>query len=134
MATVNFDGTGAKTITATAYTLVIYEQEFKRDMIKDVFGRIDLRRAAMNYDRNGNVIVQDFTMDDWNAELRALWALLKTESELARMRGESVTPIPSFTNWVMSIGRVDMQAVSAAVVEECQRGFFRTDAAPTKEQ
>ena len=129
MAYIDYDGCGEREIVATAYTLLIYEQEFKRDMIKDVFGRIDLRKAALNYDKDGNPVVMDYTMDDWNAELRALWALLRTAQELATRKGEKRDAVPSFQKWVMDTGAIDMQLVSNAVVEECQRGFFRAGAA-----
>ena len=58
MAYLDFDGSGEQEILATAYTVVLYEQEFKRDIIKDVFGRIDLRKAGANVDENGNVVMK----------------------------------------------------------------------------
>ena len=132
MAYIDYDGTGEKEILATAYTTVLYEQEFKRDIIKDVFGRIDLQRASANFDADGNTIAIDYTLDDWNAELRALWALLKTAYEVARKNGEDRPPVGSFASWVMEVGAGDFEAISEAVFEECQRGFFRSGAAASK--
>lgn len=129
MAYLDFDGSGEKEILATAYTTVLYEQEFKRDIIKDVFGRIDLKSAALNFDEDGNPTALDYTLDDWNAELRALWALLKTASEVAIRNGEKRERVPGFAEWVLGVGAVDFTAISGAVVEECQRGFFRAGAA-----
>ena len=126
MAYLDFDGSGEQEILATAYTVVLYEQEFKRDIIKDVFGRIDLRKAGANVDENGNVVVLDYTMDDWNAELRALWALLKTAYELSKKNNEKRKRIPGFAEWVLGIGAVNFSEISHAVVAECDRGFFRS--------
>lgn len=128
MAYIDFDGSGEQEILATAYTTVLYEQEFKSDIIKDIFGRIDLRHAASNFDESGNVVVIDYTIDDWNAELRALWALLKTAYEVSKRNGEKRKRVPGFTEWVMGIGPIDFHAISRDVVAECERGFFRAGA------
>lgn len=125
MAYIDFDGSGEHEILATAYTTVIYEQEFHRDIIKDVFGRVDLRQAAANYDEDGVALAIDFTLDDWNAELRALWALLRTAYLVAQRNGEDRPRVPGFSEWVMSVGPVDFHRISNDVVAECQRGFFR---------
>ena len=111
---------------ATTYTLVIYEQEFKSDLIRDVFGRIDLRRAALNYDDDGNPIAMDYTIDNWTHELRAFWAMLRTSYEIARAEGRKATPVPPFTQWCLSIRDIDMGQISQAVWEECRRGLFRS--------
>lgn len=118
---------------ATTYTLVVYEQEFKSDLIKDVFGRIDVRNAAMNFDDDGNMIAMDYTIDNWNAELRAFWAMLKTSSEIARAEGRMVKPVPPFVQWCLKTRSIDMGQVSKAVFDECQRGLFRSGAAASEE-
>ena len=118
---------------ATTYTLVVYEQEFKSDLIKDVYGRIDVQRAAQNFDDDGNMIAMDYTIDNWNAELRAFWAMLKTSSEIARAEGRMVKPVPPFVQWCLKTRSIDMGQVSKAVFDECQRGLFRSGAAASEE-
>ena len=113
---------------ATTYTLVAYEQEFNGDLIKDVFGRIDVRNAARNFDENGNLVAMDYTIDNWNAELRAFWAMLKTSYEIARAEGRKAEVVPPFVQWCIRTRSIDMGQVSQAVFDECQRGLFRSGA------
>ena len=121
------EGYGDIEIEATAHTLVLYEQEFKSDLIKDVFGK---REQAKGND--GSVVVLfDYTVDNWNDELKALWAMAKTANDLADERGE-VAPkdrINSYTKWVKGLGKVNMRDVANAVVSCCMDGFFHTGAA-----
>ena len=131
---------------ATFYTLMVYEQEFKSDLIKDVFGRIDVRSAASNFDEDGNVVAMDYTIDNWNAELRAFWAMLKTSADIARREGRMSESVPSFKSWNLDVSvrtsaarrgnpeaGVDMGQISQAVFDECQRGLFRAGAAASEE-
>lgn len=118
---------------ATTYTLVIYEQEFKKDLIKDVFGRIDIRNAAKNFDDDGNMVAMDYTIDNWMGELRAFWAMLKTSSEIARSEGRQFESVPPFVQWCIRTRSIDMGQISQAVFDECQRGLFRSGAADSEE-
>lgn len=118
---------------ATTYTLVIYEQEFKKDLIKDVFGRIDIRNAAKNFDDDGNMVAMDYTIDNWMGELRAFWAMLKTSSEIARSEGRQFEMVPPFVQWCIRTRSIDMGQISQAVFDECQRGLFRSGAADSEE-
>jgi len=118
---------------ATTYTLVCYEQEFKSDLIKDVFGRIDVRTAVQNFDEAGNIIAMDYTIDNWNAELRAFWAMLRTSAEIARSEGRPAEVVPPFVQWCLKTRSIDMGQVSQAVFDECQRGLFRSGAADSEE-
>lgn len=138
---IDYDGTGGREATATAYTLMLYEQEFKSsdvkgitgDLIADVYGTIDLKRARSQYDAMGNLVVLDYTSDNWNAYLRALWAMLRTASESARSRGIDAQLTPRFNEWVRGVGQVNMSEVMDAVIEECNRGFFRAREASQEE-
>ena len=124
---------------ATTYTLVVYEHEFRdadgkpADLIKDVFGRIDTRMAARNFDDNGDVVAMDYTLDNWNAELKAFWAMLKTSSEIARLEGRPHDAVPSFVEWCLRTRSIDLGQVSQAVFDECHRGLFRDGAADSDE-
>lgn len=113
---------------ATAYTLVIYEQEFGgRDLISDVFGRHDGK------DSDESVVV-DFTADNWLHELRAAWAMVRTAYDLAYDRGDAAPndrPKP-FREWVKGVGKLDMHALSLALVTECMDGFFHSGAAASE--
>ena len=131
---IDYDGTGEREAIATAYTLMIYEQEFKAsdvkgvtgDLISDVYGTIDLKKAKSQYDALGNLVVLDYTNDNWNAYLRALWAMLRTASESARSRGIDAQLTPRFNEWVRGVGQVNMTDIMNSVIEECNRGFFRS--------
>ena len=115
---------------ATTYTLMVYEQEFKSDLIKDVFGRIDLSRASNNIDADGNIIAMDYTIDNWNSYPRAFWAMLKTSEAISRSEGKSAKPVPSFIQWCLNDGRgINMSELSQTVIDECNRGLFLSGAA-----
>ena len=121
------EGYGDIDIEATAHTLVLYEQEFKSDLIKDVFGK---REQVKDAD-GSTVVLFDYTVDNWNDELKALWAMAKTANDIANDAGE-VAPkdrITSYTKWVKGLGKVNMRDVANAVVSCCMDGFFHTGAA-----
>ena len=135
MPTIDYENSGVEhEYEATTYTLVVYEQEFKADLIKDVFGRIDIRKAASNYDESGNIIAMDYTIDNWNAELRAFWAMLRTSQEIARSEGRKAEVVPPFVQWCLKTRSIDMGQVSKAVFDECQRGLFRSGASADEEE
>ena len=114
---------------ATTYTLMVYEQEFKSDMIKDVFGRIDLSGAADVLDSDGNLKYVDYTIDNWNAYPRALWAMLKTSEAIARYEGRTPERVEPFDKWCVFARNVDLSELSRIVIDECNRGLFHSGAA-----
>ena len=121
----DYDGSGQeREVIASAYTLMVYEQEFKSGMIEDVYGKIKITNE--DYDEDGNTTVADFTIDNWFAYVKALWAMLKTGADLARAEGRQYTKVPSFREWSLKATELDMRTVSTIVIQECQRGFFRT--------
>lgn len=119
---------GEVELTATAYTLVVYEQEFGgRDLIADVFGRHEAK------DDGGSVVI-DFTSDNWLYELRAAWAMALTAYEIKADRGDAAPndrPKP-FKQWVKGVGKLNMRALSSALVGECLDGFFQSGAAASE--
>lgn len=130
----DMDGTGEVEFLCNAYTTVIYEQEFKRSLIADVFGKIDLRTAATNFDENGNQVVLDYTLDNWESDLRAAWAMRKTACIKAAREHRETKNIGSFHDWVLSLSdEVNFTELSNVVVGECQRGLFRTRTAATEQ-
>ena len=113
---------------ATAYTLVVYEQEFGgRDLIADVFGRHE-------GEDDGVRVVVDFTSDNWLSELRAVWSMVRTAYDLAYDRGDAAPndkPKP-FKEWVKGVGKLNMRELSASIVTECLDGFFHSGAAASE--
>ena len=133
MPTIDYEHNGVeREYEATTYTLVLYEQEFKSDLIKDVFGRIDIRNAAKNFDEDGNMIAIDYTMDNWMANIKAFWAMLKTSEAIARRENRVSTQVPSFVEWCLSTRGIDMSEISQTVFDECQRGLFHAGAAASE--
>lgn len=125
---VAIDGYGEVEAVATALTLFIYEREFKdengkpRDLIAEVFGR-----HKLEYDE-GYI---DFTVENWNAEVRALWAMVKTANVLADRQGKvaPVDRVPGFDKWIEGVMSLNMREVAQTVVQLASDGFFRTGAA-----
>jgi len=142
LATIDY-GMGEQNFRCTARTLLIYEQEFHSDpyervtgdLIADVFGKhvVTEDSLGLSFDAEGNIdaIVIDYTSDNWGAELRALWAMLKTQGEIDAKHGENKEPVPSFKEWSRQIleCEIDIKQLSNAIVEELDRGLFRAGAA-----
>lgn len=68
-------GNGKVNIEVSFYTLLVYEQEFGSDMIKDLFGRV-----VINEDDSGEIVL-DYTQNNWTSAAKALWACAKTANE-----------------------------------------------------
>lgn len=99
-------GKGEMEAEVSAYTLVIYEQEFGgRDLIGDFFGKSDKKLS--------------YATVPWTVAVKVLWAALKTHDD-------RVAP---FRSWVKEVGDVDLLEICLALREECNRRFFRTGAA-----
>lgn len=139
-------GSGEQEFRCTARTLVIYEQAFYNDkyprvtgdMIADVFGKrvVGEDSLGLKFDDDGNIeaIVVDYTTDNWQAELRALWAMLRTQAEIDKKNGVKRDPVPIFATWSESVAdwEPDMREVSNMVYEEMNRGLFRAGAAASE--
>ena len=117
---------------ATTYTLMFYEQEFKGDLIKDVYGHISMDGAAEDFDEDGNRIGFNYTVDNWTAYPRAFWAMLKTSEAIARAEGRRIIPEPPYKEWALKRG-IDLSELSQVVFDECQRGLFRAGAADSED-
>ena len=142
MATIDL-GNGELEFRCTTRTLTVYEQEFcsdpnpriTGDLIADVMGKQKITAESLGFtvDDAGNVdsIVIDYTGDNWNAEWRAFWAMLKTQSEIDRKHGRKALDVPSWSRWQADMAECepDMREVSLAVAQELQRGLFRAGAA-----
>ena len=116
MGKIVFDQSGEHEAYCTAWTLVIYEQQFHKDMIQDVFGRIDMSKTRYELDSSGDVL--------------ALWAMLRTASEIGFMNGDVAENhrIPDYEQWVKTAGAIDSDEIATFVISEMQSGFFRSAA------
>ncbi len=152
----DIDGRGERDIVCSVYTLTVYEQEFKRSMVADVYGVIDLKKggteivtaefvashlqAAMSDGKSlpkatlalinkafpTSVLTRiDYTADNWEAYIRAYWAMLKTGDALSS--GAQTTP--TFNTWVASLGNIDLREVSNTVFSCMEDGVFHSRAA-----
>lgn len=142
MATVDI-GTGPLEFRCTAWTCVVYEQEFLSDkyegvtgdIIRDAVGKLVVGKDDLGYrlDENGDVevVIFNYTHEDWNVLRRALWAMLKTQDDILTDKGVQHQKVPSYKEWCRTLLEVepDMREVSMAVGNELQRGLFRAGAA-----
>lgn len=139
-------GNGPVEFRCTARTLVIYEQAFYNDkyprvtgdMIADVFGKRTVTEDSLGlkFDDDGNIeaIVVDYTTQNWQAELRALWAMLRTQEAIDKKNGVERSPVLAFIPWSESISEwePDMREMSSVIYEEMNRGLFRAGAAASE--
>ena len=128
----DYDGSGReRELCISAHTLMVYEQQFKRDMLKDVFGRITISEDVV--DDDGKVLIADYTQDNWTNYLKALWAMLRSGADLARSEGRAYEEVPPFDEWSMHATNLDMADISRVVVEGVQRDLFRSGTAAAEE-
>lgn len=125
-----YDGTEHE-YEATTYTLMVYEQEFKSDMIKDVFGHVSIDDRAIEVDDEANVTSVDYTVNNWSSYPKALWAMLKTSEAIARADGYRHESVPSYGEWSCKL-KTNLYDVVSAVISECNRGLFYTGAAASE--
>ncbi len=148
---INYDGTKEYPFMCTLGTASIYEQEFGTDLIADVYGKIDtatttaevisaefvverlvaanggkeLPKTTMKLIDEGFPAVAstviDYTVDNWSAYIRALWAMLKTADIV-----NGTNNIPSFKVWQFQVTAIDMHELSHIVIDSCQKGLFRS--------
>lgn len=117
-------------IMASLYTLVVYEQEFGSDLIKDVFGKHQVQNG------DETVLTIDYTQENWFEELKALWAMVKTAADLKDSKGELAPNdrVPGFNTWAKSniASQVNMREIADVVFTEAVSGFFRAGAADSE--
>lgn len=131
---IDYDGTGTQKTLCTAWTLVVYEQEFHADMIKDVFGVIDAKKTRIVYDDDGTLAKIDYTNTNWHQNMKALWAMLKTYSDVAFAAGDLAPNerVKPYFEWVCSVGKVNLDEIAAFVIDEMNAGLFRDAAADSR--
>lgn len=151
----DIDGSGEREYIASAYTMMLYEQEFHVSLLSDVYGKIDLGNTT---DEGGTQIVTadfvkqrlssalpegkelpgttvklidkafpsiattvlDFTKDNWQGYMRCMWAMAVTADKIEKKKDT-----PKYEEWLMSLGAVNLNAISNFVWRETRRGLFR---------
>lgn len=142
MATINY-GDGDKEFRCTAWTQVIYEHEFCNDknsnvtgdIIGDVMWKYRVSSKDIEITPEGELITTiDYTRENRPAQMRALWAMLKTAEEIAVEDGKECEPVPSYEEWTKSLLKceADWGEVSMQIGQELQRGLFRSGAAASE--
>ena len=123
--TYDYDDSGKeREVVFSAYTLMVYEQEFKKGLIEDVYGRIAVPNKNV-----GETLIADYTIDNWQAYVRALWAGLKAASDLAIADRRATEMVPPYSEWCMKVPSLNLADLSKFVLDGCNRGLFRPRAA-----
>ena len=91
----------------SAYTFVVYEQEFGSDLLADVLGKV-----AVNDD--DTELYLDFTQTSWSKVSRAAWAMAKTVDE----------SIPSYNAWAKNAREFNMFELNTIIGEAISDAFF----------
>ena len=117
---------GTHTAAAGLNALVIYEQEFESDLIKDVFGIVEVKEEDLEKiaeeklggkekESSDVVLVLDYTQTNWTKIVKAVWACLKNYN------GDS---IPSFKTWVNQTEGMNLTEVQNAAIVAFNETFF----------
>lgn len=128
-------GEEEKEVILSIETLTIYEEEFDRDMLQDLFGVVELRKSDLksidedaaekttntekvsseNEDNDDVVLTIDYTTTNWTAITRSLWAGLRTADR----------SVPAFAVWAKEVDHLNLNSINAQLTPECIRQFFR---------
>jgi len=126
-AEINGEKVGAE---VSFYTAQLYEAEFKRDLIQDLFG-IQTAEPSVEFNEIGDkpedvqkfldspgdyIASVDFTKVSWNVVSKVLWAAIKTANPSA----------PGFMQWSKATKGVNLWLVQEQIGEEVSDCFFRT--------
>lgn len=115
---VSIDGKKAKA-EVSFHTAVLYEAEFRKDLLKDFFGDALKASEQVELDDDMNVVGIDFEKINWSAATRALWAALKTADE----------SVPNYYEWSKNTKGVNIWVVRDELAGEVADCFFRADVA-----
>lgn len=113
-------GGSEHTAAAGLDALTVYEQEFHSDLIKDVYGIVDVTESDLEgaVTRAGAaddvILTIDFTKTNWTAVLRAVWACLRSKD----------SHIPSFATWSKQTEGLNLRDMNEAAIPAFEEGFF----------
>lgn len=111
---------------AGLHALDIYEQEFGRDLIKDVYGVVEVHESDISdVHRDGDDVVLrvDYTSVEWTSLVRAVWACIRNADEST----------PSYAEWEKQADGMNMRAVQNAAMPAFEDAFFREGGARAPE-
>lgn len=112
-------GHGEVEAIISLHTMMVYEQEFHSDIIKDLFGRAVIREEK---DDEDVVFAIDYRNTNWTSLVRVLWAALKTADD----------SLPSFDQWHREVEEIDLWEVQQTIGKEALRQFFRAGASDSE--
>jgi len=102
------------------YTAQLYEAEFRKDIIQDLFGQQSLMTPIQ---MDGEEVVSiDFTKVNWLSVAKVLWAALKTADDST----------PNYTAWMKTTKGLNMWLVQEQLANEVADCFFRAE--PAREE
>ena len=114
-----FDMDGEKvTADVSFYTALIYESEFRSDVIQDLFGAVGEDSGEFKFDQ-GNLVAIDFTKVSWLSVAKALWSAVKTADPST----------PSYKVWMEGANGVNLWEVRDQLLTAFGDCFFRTEPA-----
>lgn len=105
-------GEEEKEVPVGVTALVVYEQQFKSDMIKDVFGRSVIRKQENEPDIEFAI---DYRDTNWTALIKSAWACLKA----------SDSNTPRFETWSEELPDIDLNALANVIIPAMFEAFFR---------
>jgi hypothetical protein len=125
-------GDGEKQVEISFMTCLVYEHEFKADLIADVMGSVKFRSNVLS-SADGVVempveqVDDDFVFDyhsiSWVTSVKALWACLKTAD----------ASVPSFMAWAATLPpSIDMWEIVTFIRREVETRLFRHGAADSE--
>lgn len=106
-----------KELTPSVYTLAVYEQEFGKDMLQDLFG-------GMPVYEDGASDMSLVASVGWLTACRVLWALCRTADDAT----------PSFAVWSRKYTEMNLMHVFTDLLPAVSDAFFhpRLDEAPSE--
>lgn len=106
-------GTGEVDLNITPWTLVVYEQEFRGDMIQDLLGKVVVKNEE---EEAGTFVVFDYRDANWTSCLKTMWACLKASDDST----------PSFKKWSQTVGSVNVLDIYNKLVPLVEESLFRS--------
>lgn len=105
----------------TFYTAVLYEEEFRKDIIQDFFGVQDSSEALIVETEDGDEpkVSIDFTKVNWASSMKVLWAAVKTANDRT----------PGYVAWMKKAKGINLWVLREAIGIEMADCFFRAGAA-----
>lgn len=112
-------GQGEVEVCTGVGAMTTYEQEFNRDIIHDLYGKVVIRRDDTDEDV---LAALDFRNVNWTSLVRALWACMKTADDT----------VPSFKVWSKEVGEINLMDLNTQLMPALERNLFRSGAAASE--